>query len=42
MWYLDQMGRLGLGPKQPGYKPSAADLQTFQQSLEAELSKIGF
>jgi hypothetical protein len=42
MWYLDQMGRLGLGPKQPGYKPSAADLQSFQQSLEAELSKIGF
>jgi len=42
IWYLDQTGRLGLGPKQPGYKPSAADLQSFQQSLEAELSKIGF
>jgi hypothetical protein len=42
MWYLDQMGRLGLGPKQPGYKPSAVDLQAFQQLLEAELSKIGF
>jgi hypothetical protein len=41
MWYLDQMGRLGLGPKQPGYKPSAADLQSFQQSLEVELSKLG-
>ncbi len=41
-WYLDQMGRLGLAPKQMGYKPSAADLQAFQQSLEAELSKIGF
>jgi hypothetical protein len=41
VWYLDQMGRLGLGPKQPGYKPSAADLQSFQQALEAELSKLG-
>jgi hypothetical protein len=41
VWYLDQMGRLGLGPKQAGYKPSAADLQTFQQTLETELSKLG-
>lgn len=41
-WYLDQMGRLGIAPKQPGYKPSAADLEVFQQSLEAELSKLGF
>ena len=41
IWYLDQTGRLGLGPKQQGYKPSAADLQVFQQSLEAELSKLG-
>ena len=42
IWYLDQMGRLGIGPKQQGYKPSAADLQAFQQALETELSKIGF
>lgn len=41
VWHLDQTGRLGLGPKQPGYKPSAADMQSFQQSLEAELSKLG-
>jgi hypothetical protein len=40
-WHLDQMGRLGLAPKQPGYKPSAADLQSFQQTLEAELGKLG-
>ena len=40
-WHLDQMGRLGLVPKQPGYKPSAADLQSFQQTLEAELGKLG-
>lgn len=42
IWYLDQMGRLGIGAKQQGYKPSAADLQAFQQALEVELSKIGF
>jgi hypothetical protein len=41
-WYLDQMGRLGLVPKQQGYKPSPADLQSFQSALESELSKSGF
>jgi len=40
-WYLDQMGRLGLAPQQQGYRPSAADLQSFQQALETELSKLG-
>jgi hypothetical protein len=42
MWYLDQMGRLGIAAKQQGYKPSPTDLQAFQQALEVELSKIGF
>lgn len=41
-WYLDQMGRLGIAAKQQGYKPSAADVQAFQQALEVELSKVGF
>jgi hypothetical protein len=41
-WYLDQTGRLGLVPEQPGYRPPAADLQQFQKALETELSKIGF
>ncbi|MFO1475713.1 MAG: hypothetical protein U1F98_03560 [Verrucomicrobiota bacterium] len=40
-WYLDQTGRLGLGPQQPGYRPSAADVQQFQQALETELAKLG-
>ena len=40
-WHLDQTGRLGLAPKQPGYRPSAADLQQFQMALEVELSKMG-
>ena len=41
-WYMDQMGRLGVVAKTQGYKPSAADLQAFQQVLEAEFSKLGF
>lgn len=41
-WYLDQTGRLGLSPKQPGYRPPAPDVQQFQMALEAELSKLGF
>jgi hypothetical protein len=41
-WYFDQMGRLGLVPQQPGYRPPAADLQHFQAQLDTELSKMGF
>jgi hypothetical protein len=41
-WYFDQMGRLGLIPKQPGYRPPASDLQQFQSLLDSELSKMGF
>ena len=41
-WYLDQTGRLGLVPKQQGYKPSPADIQQFQAGLEREMAKLGF
>ena len=41
-WHLDQMGRLGLSPKQPGYKPSPADLEAFQIELQEALQKLGF
>ena len=41
-WYLDQMGRLGVVPKQQGYKPSAADVQDFQIALQQEVAKLGF
>ena len=41
-WYLDQLGRLGVVPKQQGYKPSPADVQEFQTELQNELAKIGF
>ena len=38
-WYLDESNRLGLIPKQQGYRPSAADAQQFQTALQEELSK---
>ena len=41
-WYLDQMGRLGVMPKHQGYKPSAADVQQFQATLQNELARTGF
>lgn len=41
-WYLDQAGRLGVIPKQPGYKPSPADIQEFQMALDREMAKLGF
>jgi hypothetical protein len=41
-WYLDQMGRLGLMPRQKGYKPPAADIAEFQRALQNELARMGF
>lgn len=41
-WYLDQMGRLGLAPKEQGYKPSQDDLMEFQMELQNELARLGF
>lgn len=40
-WHLDQMGRLAMNPKQPGYKPSDADLQQFQEKLREAVEKSG-
>jgi hypothetical protein len=41
-WSLDQMGRLGLAPKEQGYKPSQDDLMDFQMELQNELARLGF
>lgn len=41
-WYLDQLGRLGVVPRQQGYKPSARDIQEFQLALQDELARQGF
>ena len=41
-WYLDQMGRLGLGGDLPeGYRPSQADMVVFQQQLMGVLHSKG-
>lgn len=41
-WYLDQLGRLGVVPDKQGYRPSAADMEQFQLSLESELARLGY
>lgn len=40
-WHLDQMGRLGMVPPQPGYRPPQSDVAEFQVALEKELMKLG-
>jgi len=40
-WYLDQMGRFGLVPPKPGYRPSSSDLAEFRIVLERELARMG-
>ncbi len=40
-WHLDQMGRLGMQPEQPTYRPPEADVAEFQIALEQELVKLG-
>jgi hypothetical protein len=40
-WYLDQYGRLGMVPSEPGYRPPQQDLMDFQVALEKELVKLG-
>lgn len=40
-WYLDQMGRLGLAPKEKGYRPPQADVMEFQMALQDQLAKLG-
>ena len=41
-WYLDQTGRLGVVPKQTGYKPTAEDVKDFQLALQQEVAKLGY
>ena len=42
LWYMDQMGRLGMQPDQPSYRPPEADVAEFQVALDQELAKLGF
>ena len=41
-WYLDQMGRLGVVPKEQDYKPSQEDIVDFQTELQNQLARLGF
>lgn len=41
-WSIDQMGRLGLDPSQPDYRPSQEDIQAFQTELQSAMQKQGF
>lgn len=40
-WFFDQMGRLGLNPSTPGYKPKEQDLAAFQRELQAAVEARG-
>lgn len=40
-WHLDQMGRLSLQAKDPGYRPSQEDLQDFQNELSEAVKRSG-
>ncbi|MGA0845300.1 MAG: hypothetical protein ACO3RV_02075 [Luteolibacter sp.] len=42
VWMLDQMGRPGLDPDTPGYRPSESDIMEFQAQLRLLLQKSGF
>ena len=35
MWYVDEMGRLGIDPEVEGYQPSEPDILAFQRELQA-------
>lgn len=40
-WYFDQMGRLGLNPARPDYRPSEADVDAFQNELQKIAQRQG-
>lgn len=41
-WWIDQFGRLGVDPPADGFKPSEAQMASFQQALHEELRRSGF
>ena len=41
VWMIDQYGRPGLDPDQPGYRPSEADMKAFQTQLTELVRKAG-
>jgi len=41
-WLIDQTGRPGLDPDQPGYRPTAEDIAEFQTQLRGLLRQKGY
>jgi hypothetical protein len=41
-WYLDTLGRLGINPDTPGYRPSQEDVMAFQMELQRAAQRAGF
>lgn len=39
MWYVDEMGRLGIDPDTPGYRPSESNLIAFQKRLQEVMER---
>lgn len=40
-WWLDQMGRLGMDPVAPGFRPSEQQMIAFQRELRVVIQKSG-
>ncbi|MEM6915765.1 MAG: hypothetical protein AAF491_04280 [Verrucomicrobiota bacterium] len=40
-WWLDQMGQLGVDPSDPDFRPSEAQLRTFQIKLQQTIQQSG-
>lgn len=41
-WYMDQMGRLGLNPQNPDFKPTEPQAMSFQMELQRVARERGF
>lgn len=41
-WYIDQYGRPGINPEDPGYRPSQEDILLFQVELQKALARKGY
>lgn len=39
MWYVDEMGRLGIDPDTAGYRPSEPDVIAFQKKLQSVMDQ---
>lgn len=39
-WMVDQAGRLSVDPDTPGYRPTEADLMSFQEALRKEMERM--